>query len=158
MNTKLKKQPASGRRETGTVLLIKRLLIAVAALTLANSARASSNSVYHYEPAKSELAGVVEAEGHYGPPTYGENPDTDRVENIYVLILASPISVIANGEDVFDAASFDNVSRIQLTSRSVKLSPIAGKTVHLIGELFQGHTGHHYTDVLMMVESADVVN
>ncbi len=138
--------------------MIKRLLIAVAALTFANSARASSNLVYHYEPAKSELAGVVEAEEHYGPPTYGENPDTDRVEKIYVLILASPISVVANGEDVFDAASFDNVSRIQLTSRGVKLSPLVGRIVHLAGEIFQGYTGHHYTDVLMTVESADVVD
>lgn len=142
----------------GAVLAMKRTLLAVAALTFASSAGASSNSVYYYEPASSELIGVVETEKHYGPPNYGENPETDRIETIYVLILASPISVVANDGDVFDAASFDNVSRIQLASHGVKLSPVVSKTVRLTGELFQGRTGHHYTDVLMMVESADVVN
>lgn len=131
--------------------------MAAAALSFANSARASSNSVYHYEPAKSELAGVVQTEEHYGPPNYGENPETDRIEKIYVLILVSPISVVTN-DDVFNAASFDNVSRIQLASRNVKLPPLTGKTVHLTGGLFTGYTGHHYTDVLMMVESAIVAN
>lgn len=136
---------------------MKRALMAVAALTFADSARASSNSVYRYEPDKSELAGTVEAEAHYGPPTYGENPEKDRVEKVYVLILASPISVVAN-DDVFNAASFDNVSRIQLTSRGVRLAPLAGKTVYLTGGLFTGYSGHHYTDVLMMVDTANVVN
>ena len=136
---------------------MKRALMAIAALTFAKSAWASPNTVYHYEPAKSELTGTVQTEKHYGPPNYGENPETDRIETIYVLTLPSPISIIANENDDLNATSFPDISRVQLTSGDVRLSPLIGKNVRLSGELFQGHTGHHYTDVLMWVESAILV-
>jgi len=138
---------------------MRRLIMIFAIWIFASAAGASQDPTFHYEPAKSVLAGTVRIEEHFGPPNYGENPETDRVERVYVLTLSSPISVEANENDELNSTTYHDISRIQLTGdiEAIKFSIYVNRRVRLTGTLFQGITGHHYTDVLMWVESAEIL-
>ena len=87
---------------------------------------------------------------YYGPPGWGEHPDTDSREHQVLLRLASPICVEALPENYDDAES--NVRRITLVANAeVSLRPFAGKNVEVVGTLFHAGTMHHHTLVLMTV-------
>ncbi len=119
------------------------------------SATDLSKQDYFYEPAVSVISGKLEIESFFGPPGYGENPQTDSREDAYILNLDNSINVISKAkeaeEDNFNVTKY-NISKIQLTSTSeVKLTSYKNKKVCLTGTFFAAHTGHHHTDVLMDV-------
>lgn len=99
------------------------------------------------------LKGVLETERFYGPPGYGEDPEHDKVENAYILYVAKPFSL--NEIDGFRkeqeyGRSFGNIKKVQLvTDENIKY--LIGKSITVEGDLFESHTGHHHTDVLMSV-------
>ncbi len=139
--------------------MIGQTIAAIMVLSLTSQANGASNPIYHYEPAISKLSGTIETEIHYGPPNYGENLNTDRPEKIYVLSLQSPITVEANKDDVLNARTFENIYKLQIFSGSneVNLGPLVGRKTRLTGKIFQGVSGHHHTDVLMVAEFAEVI-
>ena len=91
---------------------------------------------------------------YYGPPNYGENPDTDAKEVLPVLILKVPVNVRGNprSEESFDRRSVENIKEVQLVLTGSSKEFI-DKTVLVEGTLFHAFTGHHHTDVLMSVRS-----
>ena len=107
-----------------------------------------------YQPAVVELRGTLTLKTYYGPPNYGENPDTDAKEVLPVLILKEPVKVRGNPQapDDFDRRSVENIKEVQLVL-TVPYKEFTGKTVLVEGTLFHGFTGHHHTDVLMDVRS-----
>jgi hypothetical protein len=108
-----------------------------------------------YEPSVVELSGTVVLEEHYGPPGFGEDPRTDAVELIAVLVLDAPISVEGDADpQSLNQSSHMDVSRVQMvrTYADPPFAPYAGKHVVVSGALYEGHTGHHHTDVLITVE------
>src|SRR5260370_29724887 len=119
----------------------------VAALPVAGQLR-----VLHYEPEKVTLTGRVVYRTFYGPPGYGENPKTDSRETQDILLLDSPVDVIATGNDPLTDQTERRVTRITLViDHSIKR--LIGKRVIIEGTLVHAHTGHHHTKVLMDVSS-----
>jgi hypothetical protein len=53
-----------------------RFLVLVALFVCGGAALALAAEPLHYEPAVVRLRGIVELELRYGPPNYGENPET----------------------------------------------------------------------------------
>jgi hypothetical protein len=109
------------------------------------------------EPAVSELVGIVEERTFPGPPDYGESP-TDSQETQLILVLAAPICVDASdGEPPSQAWAL--IKEVTLVPNSESPQPIPRKKrVRVVGTLFEAHTGHHHTPVLMSVQSvAEVV-
>jgi hypothetical protein len=125
----------------------------VASLAFLQTARAES---FEYEPAVSTLTGVIRTEEHFGPPGYGESPRTDTRLKAFVLALDHPISVSARtGDgDTPNTTSFENIELIQL---NIAPAPPTHRHVRVTGALFQAHTAHHYTDVLMDVHSVELL-
>src|SRR5262249_1125480 len=108
-------------------------------------------------PALVRLRGTVELELQYGPPNYGENPETDSRGLIAVLQLDKPVSVLGDPKSDTNTESFDNVERIQLvTLNGRRFAPYQGKPVEVLGTLFAHYTGHHYTKVLVIVRRIEV--
>ena len=82
-----------------------------------------------------KLSGKVALKTFYGPPNYGENPDTDARETQAMLFLAKPICVDENPADYYDAET--GQSEITLVPPSgVNLKDYVAKQVTLQGTLF----------------------
>jgi len=107
-----------------------------------------------YQPTVVELKGTLTVKTYYGPPNYGENPDTDAREELPILILKQPINVRGNPDPRagFDRKSVADLQEVQLVLTTPHKEFI-GKRVVVKGTLFHGFTGHHHTDVLMDVRS-----
>lgn len=114
---------------------------------------------YFYEPSVSIILGTIKIESFFGPPGYGENPQTDSREDSYILNLDSPINVISNEKEIeegdFNYTKY-NITKIQLTSTSnVNLTNFKNRIVRLTGTFFGASTGHHHTEVLMDVSKIE---
>ncbi len=110
-----------------------------------------------YEPAIVQLSGKVIVQDHYGPPNFGETPQTR--EKVPILELNRSIATEADEKGSINRDAFSNVSRVQLIGlRTLSAVAPAGRHVRLQGTLFEKHTGHHYTDVLMNVQQVSLVD
>ncbi len=117
---------------------------------------------YRYEPEVVSLKGVLLMKSGYGPPNYGEDPRTDEKVKYIVLKLDNPINVKGDlDQNSINLDTFRNISEIQLVLFSDQMrKDISGKInkkVLIKGTLFEKHTGHHYTDVLMIVQQIELV-
>ncbi|MBI1749101.1 MAG: DUF4431 domain-containing protein [Acidobacteria bacterium] len=122
-------------------------------LTIAAQQRRSLS----YEPAVVELQGRLTIELKYGPPNYGEQPRTDAKLKVPVLRLHEPIDIRGNPEDTLNAESVEGVKELQLIFKSgTAYKQLISKRVLVKGTLFRGHSGHHFTDVVMNVSSIEV--
>jgi len=108
---------------------------------------------YKYEPEVVNLEGVIKISTNFGPPNYGETPEIDKKVTIYILELNSPINVLGDPNDELNLSSFTNISNIQIALYKYKndIKNKINKKVIIKGTLFQGVTGHHYTDILITV-------
>lgn len=112
-----------------------------------------------YEPEVVELRGRLALADKYGPPNYGESPESDAKVKVPMLRLSDPINVRRDPNSNLNTESFEDVKEVQLvflTERKISYSHLVGKDVTARGALFQGHTGHHYTDVLLVVNAIKV--
>ena len=92
----------------------------------------------------------------FGPPNFGEDPKTDSKEETRILVLGKPINVRAKDEtDPVVGPSAENVRELQLVFNG-PLRKLVGKKLIVKGTLYHAHTGHHFTDVLLRVESIRV--
>ena len=107
-----------------------------------------------YQPTVVELKGTLSVKTYYGPPNYGENPDTDAREELPILILNKSINVCGNPDPKagFDRKSVEDLREMQLVLK-MPHKEFIGKTVLVKGTLFHAFTGHHHTEVLMEVRS-----
>lgn len=116
-----------------------------------------NKSNYSYYPSISELTGTLTKQTFYGPPSYGENPSTDRIEEAYILRLNAPINVFAREEKI-EEGNFDhtflNVQEVQLSVRE-KIDNLSECQIKATGVLYGAHTGHHRTKVLLDTEKIE---
>ena len=119
----------------------------VAALALAATGATFAQCLGFEEPVT--LEGTVVFETFHGPPNYGEDPQTDRLETQAILKLWKPVCSVA-------ADSHPGVA----DQREVTLVPRDGirfvDRQRVRGGLFVAHTGHHHTPLLLSVESVEV--
>ncbi|MDR2964112.1 MAG: DUF4431 domain-containing protein [Bacteroidales bacterium] len=126
---------------------------------LAKKNSQSNKQDYSFYPEISVISGKIKIETFFGPPGYGENPQTDAREDAYMLYLDSPINVISHvkerEEGDVDVTTY-NIEKFQLASTSnVKFSPYKNKTVRVSGIFFGAISGHHHTPVLLDVQKIE---
>ena len=111
----------------------------------------TSQNCLSYEPDTVVLKGTIQRHTFAGPPNYESVAKGDQAERVWVLHLAEPICVSASS----DWEKETGVSDVQLVfaSRSGYDKSLSGRKVDVTGTLFQAHTGHHHTKVLITVSS-----
>jgi outer membrane murein-binding lipoprotein Lpp len=111
---------------------------------------------YQYDSV-SVITGIITTESFYGPPGFGEHPKTDSKEEVYILSVEKPITVISKETDENATnTTKENVSKIQLIMPdNIEAPAYKNKTVRLTGTFFGPQTGHHHTDVLLDVQKAE---
>lgn len=136
-----------------TKLVIANAMICLVACT-ASDAVQDQREWLTYEPAVVELVGVLRLTQQFGPPNFGETPETDSVISVPFLTLTTPINVRGDSTATVNDETHEQVAEIQLVlSPESDLSSLVDQRVAVTGALFQKHTGHHFADVLMNVQS-----
>jgi len=114
---------------------------------------------YNYEPIISVISGEIKIESFFGPPGYGENPQTDSREDSYILNIDNSINVISETKEIEEGdpnTTKFNIVKIQLSSTSgIDFSNYINKPVRLTGTFFGAHSGHHNTAVLLDVSKVE---
>ena len=114
----------------------------------------SQEKTYQYGPAKVHLCGVFSHKTFFGPPNYGENPETDSKEHVTIMTLDSAITVLGKPNDDVNSDTNSNVKEIQVVNlHDINLKRFYHKKVIVGGSLFCANTGHHHTNVLIELES-----
>lgn len=143
--------------ESGNLLLLKyRDNKIVSYERVDNLDDSSSSEDYFFEPSISQLEGELKVKMYYGPPGYGENPDTDKPLYPFILELNQPINVIALEDDKFNSDKFE-VKEIQVVpsneEESKLLEEYINKSIIIKGSLFEALLGHaHHTEVVLDME------
>jgi hypothetical protein len=125
-----------------------RILLLTVSLLV--SIPATAAACLHYGGSPVTLSGEVKLQTFFGPPNYGENPDTDSRETQAILLLEKPICVEANPTDYEEA---------EQNQREITLVPLGKenlknyneKQITVKGRLYHAHTGHHHTPVLIKI-------
>ena len=111
---------------------------------------------YYYEPNVSIIEGTLITRLHYGPPGYGEDPDNDEEVYPFILLLDDAIDVFTEETDEFNSNK-SSVLEVQLVLRGEPYIDIAkeykNQHIKVEGTLFSAFTGHHYTEVLIVVDN-----
>jgi hypothetical protein len=140
-----------------TLRLAPACALAIAVCAVPALQRATPNQpspCFHYEPQIVKLRGEVVRVPRYGPPGFGENPKTDEKVNVAILVPSHPIDVCGDSTSEKNGWSFHDVREIQLFyPDSLDLTPFIGRPVVVTGALFQRLTAHHYTDVLLRLNT-----
>lgn len=105
----------------------------------------------HYGGSPVTLKGKVELQTFFGPPNYGENPDSDSRETQAILLLATPICVEVNATD-YEEAEQNQVEVTLVPLHKENLKSQEGKQIAVQGTLYHEHTGHHHTPVLIEIK------
>jgi hypothetical protein len=121
--------------------------------SLLHQTRLNNEIWLQYEPSVAEIKGQLAIYTKYGPPNYGENPDTDEKLKVPFLLLSKPVSVHGDSKNELNSESVRDINEIQLIFRSgSEYKNLTGRRVVVTGTLFHGISGHHYTLVLMNVQ------
>ena len=109
-------------------------------------------------PAKVELRGQLVLQERLGPPTFGENPDTDMKLILPFLVPDEPISVSENEETEASDRPFVDLGEIQLICPlELECRALKGKTVLAQGELRPAISGQDFTKVVMDVKAIRII-
>jgi hypothetical protein len=106
---------------------------------------------FRYDQKSVTLTGVVVIETFYGPPNYGENPDTDAKEKQAILKLDVPMCVNKSSRSPIEEAEHNQNDVTLVPMSEVNFGQFANKHVQIIGKLYHAKTSHHHTPVLLSV-------
>ena len=101
------------------------------------------------------FVGEIEMRAYYGPPNYGENPDTDAKEEVPILRLAVPTNITGINGAIVEIAEM----QLDFSRSTIHMSESQGFQL-VKGVLRRAETGHHHTPVILEVRSirASVAN
>lgn len=114
----------------------------------------SASACEKYGLPNTMLAGTISVETFFGPPGYGESPDTDAKERQAILHLAQPLCTVASDNA---PAAQDQVKVTLVPMQPLDLRAFVGKAVTVRGSLFHAITGHHHTDVLIAIDDVPLL-
>ena len=113
------------------------------------------------EPNIVELQGKMLKVMKYGPPNYGENPESDAKYEIPIILLGKPIRIKGDPASVVHKADLTNVSFVQLIYLGTSAKEYwryTDQNIVVTGTMFRAQTGHHYTPVVMTVKTIRAVS
>jgi hypothetical protein len=119
---------------------------------------------YYYDTIPVTLEGTLKIESYFGPPGFGDNPNTDKREDCYILCLDNSINVLKdpNGMDADDDdETYLNNYKIELAATNdtvfEDLRGLKYQQVRVTGTFFGKYSPNHHTDVLLSTIKATQV-
>lgn len=126
-------------------------LLALVAQSMCSACAAGAQCL-PYSPHEVELRGRVATSERFGPPNYGENPESDARLQILVLHLDHPISTCADSASEVNSEAIEGVREIQLlVVPGIDLHPLVGQRVVLRGVLARSVLARHFTPIVFTV-------
>lgn len=126
-----------------------KLLIAALALATSASSASAAAACARYDTAVT-LSGTVTLRTFFGPPNFGEDPETDARVTQAILKLDRPLCVLESENDEAE----HGLREITLVpSGKMSLRSLDRKRVRATGGLYHGFNGHHNTPVLMQLSA-----
>jgi len=95
-----------------------------------------------------EIKGEIIIKTFYGPPNYGENPEIDRKEDYYFLMLNEPIEIMSDDY----TGSIYELQVVFRNNNQVGLIIFEGRDYIIRGQLFPKQSGHHHSDIYVYVD------
>jgi hypothetical protein len=117
------------------------------------------DSCLAYEPTVSTLAGVITKVDFPGTPEYQDFSKGGKKETYWILKLNKPFCVRGKESDTLNVTEA-NVTEVQLVLGSMlydKYRSLMEKPVTAKGTLFHAVTVHHHTQVLLQVQSIELL-
>jgi hypothetical protein len=112
----------------------------------------AENKCLRYDEEIVGLRGILQIRVFFGPPNFGENPNTDSRETQAGLFLDKAICTVKEeGSD--DTNEANQIELTLVPNQKVRLSNLAGKKVIVSGKLFGALTGHHHTPLLLSLSN-----
>jgi hypothetical protein len=97
-----------------------------------------------------ELQGRFIIKDFFGPPNYGETPEIDKLEIYYIFSLCKPIEVNINGY-------IKNILKLQVIFNNNGNKNIDFNLIYEInGNLLKAQSGHHHTEVVVLLNSLNI--
>lgn len=130
-------------------------LVAALVLLSCQPRTAALNQVLDYEPVVVELRGRLVETERFGPPNYGENPQSDARVRLLIVQLREPVLVRADTANPVNNETVTGVTEVQLLLRPEAVAEyrtFVGRVVLARGTLSRAITGHHYTPVVMTLQ------
>jgi hypothetical protein len=108
------------------------------------------------------VQGILQIGEFFGPPNYGEQPESDRVERSYFLQLPAPLATqvqsVAALARITEASRSSYFLQVVLPERErSQAKALIGKRVRVWGTLTESLTAHHRTPVLVEVHKLSQV-
>lgn len=105
-----------------------------------------------YGPDTVTITGRLEQAMFYGPPNFGEEPETDEEQWHFYVVPDSPLCT-RPGADAYEEPQRD-VRLVQMVLDSAgyaRSRPYLNRRVRATGTLSGQHTGHHHAPILLQV-------
>jgi hypothetical protein len=106
------------------------------------------DNTFKFEPSKSTISGIIVVETFFDA--------NGKKERSFILKLEYPIKVIATPDDILNYTTI-NVTTVQLTASKINFSTYKNRKVRCTGTFFSAITAHHHTDILMSVETIQII-
>jgi hypothetical protein len=143
-----------------TCFFVILLLLASAIGTAAQTTNSAGTNVVALGPEKTKLIGRLVIETKFGPPNYGETPESDKKIRIYVLRLTLPITA----KDMDGDGAKKGLDQIEVFFRE-KHGPNSwdaahraiGKCVSAVGEIEPSQLAIEFTALVMNVNKLIVL-
>lgn len=149
---------ACGSRDDETA---SRSLAADSAATTTRAARvnttaAADGACLPYEPDMVTVTGRLERRMFYGPPHYGENPETDEPQPGYYLVPDAPLCTRGMPDPQNNARQGVELVQVVLDADGyARWRPHLNRRVHATGTLFGQISGHHHAPLLLRAHAIE---
>lgn len=120
----------------------------------------TSATCFPLEPEKVSLTGVITRQTFPGPPNYESIAAGDRPETYWILNPATPVCVQAvqsENKPVTRVSALQLVFVVQQHPYE-QFRDVLNQSVTVTGSLFEAHTGHHHTKILLDVQDMQRVD
>jgi hypothetical protein len=131
----------------GLSILLALYPLACRAESCANGVLANGETI--------ELSGVLHRQIHWGPPNFGEDPETDSKFVAWIIALSKPLVIQERSQVIQPSVSEITIFSFSYTGvvDTERLQPLDGKLVVVTGRLWPGTTPADVTPVILITKT-----
>lgn len=122
--------------------------------------RKGTPMIVHYAPEIITVEGLLEENTGFSVNTTGGDPKSDNKEMYFAIWPSQPLDVIATDAQQKEGINITekNVDHLQVTGNEKELRSLLNKKVRISGTLSHAHNTHHFTKVLLSVNSVSAAD